>query len=59
MRVISRDKDGNKIKHEYKYSINQLRETNPTIPTKLEIEFYAKNKDKFHFDKETGYLEPI
>ena len=59
VRVISRDDDGNKIKHEYKYSINQLRETNPTIPTKLEIEFYAKNKDKFHFDKETGYLEPI
>ena len=28
------------------------------IITKLEIEFYAKNKDKFHFDKETGYLEP-
>ena len=58
VRIISRDKNGNKIKKNYKYTVNQLRETNPTIPIKLETEFYTKNKDKFYFDKSTGYLLP-
>ena len=59
VRIISRDKNGNKIKKNYYYTINQLRETNPTIPTKLELEFLSKNKDKFTIDKSTGYLIPI
>ena len=58
VRIISRDKEGNKIKKNYKYTVNQLRETNPTIPIKLETEFFTKNKDKFYFDKSTGYLLP-
>ncbi len=59
VRIISRDKNGNKIKKNYYYTISQLRETNPTIPTKLELEFLSKNKDKFTIDKSTGYLIPI
>lgn len=59
VRIISRDKNGNKIKKNYYYTISQLRETNPTIPTKLELEFLSKNKDKFTIDKSTGYLLPI
>ena len=59
VRIISRDKNGNKIKKNYYYTIGQLRETNPTIPTKLELEFLSKNKDKFTIDKSTGYLIPI
>ena len=59
VRIISRDKNGNKIKKNYKYTVNQLRETNPTIPTKLELEYLTKNKTKFTIDKSTGYLLPI
>ena len=59
VRIISRDKNGNKIKKNYYYTIGQLRETNPTIPTKLELEFLSKNKDKYSIDKSTGYLIPI
>lgn len=58
VRIISRDKNGKKIKKNYYYTIGQLRETNPTIPTKLELEFLSKNKDKFSIDKSTGYLIP-
>lgn len=58
VRIISRDKNGKKIKKNYYYTISQLRETNPTIPTKLELEFLSKNKDKFTIDKSTGYLIP-
>ena len=59
VRIISRDKNGKKIKKNYYYTIGQLRETNPTIPTKLELEFLSKNKDKYSIDKSTGYLIPI
>ena len=59
VRIISRDKNGVKIKKNYYYTIGQLRETNPTIPTKLELEFLSKNKDKYSIDKSTGYLIPI
>ena len=59
VRIISRDKNGKKIKKNYYYTINQLRETNPTVPTKLELEFLSKNKDKYSIDKSTGYLLPI
>ena len=59
VRIISRDKNGKKIKKNYYYTISQLRETNPTIPTKLELEFLSKNKDKYSIDKSTGYLLPI
>lgn len=59
VRIISRDKNGKKIKKNYYYTISQLRETNPTIPTKLELEFLSKNKDKYSIDKSTGYLIPI
>ena len=73
VRIISRDKNGNKIKKNYRYTVNQLRETNPTIPTKLELEFLSKNsknsananKDKFTIEtssakaKSTGYILPI
>ena len=59
VRIISRDKNGKKIKKNYYYTIGQLRETNPTIPTKLELEFLSKNKDKYSIDKSTGYLLPI
>lgn len=59
VRIISRDKNGNKIKKNYYYTIGQLRETNPTIPTKLELEFLSKNRDKYSIDKSTGYLIPI
>ena len=59
VRIISRDKNGKKIKKNYNYTISQLRETNPTIPTKLELEFLSKNKDKYSIDKSTGYLLPI
>ena len=58
VRIISRDKNGKKIKKNYNYTISQLRETNPTIPTKLELEFLSKNKDKYSIDKSTGYLIP-
>lgn len=58
VRIISRDKNGKKIKKNYNYTINQLRETNPTIPTKLELEFLSKNNDKYSIDKSTGYLIP-
>ena len=59
VRIISRDKNGNKIKKNYKYTVNQLRETNPTIPTKLELEYLSKNKAKFTIDKSIGYILPI
>lgn len=59
VRIISRDKNGNKIKKNYYYTISQLRETNPTIPTKLELEFLSKNRNKYSIDKSTGYLIPI
>lgn len=58
VRVISRDKDGKKIKDEYDYAINQLRVSIPTEPTTLELEFLKKHKDEYYIDKETGYLMP-
>ena len=57
VRIISRDKWEENQKNYY-YTISQLRETNPTIPTKLELEFLSKNKDKYSIDKSTGYLIP-
>ena len=58
VRIISRNKNGEKIKNNYYYTIHQLRFEVPTQPAKLELEYYMKNKDKYYIDKNTGYLIP-
>ena len=58
VRIISRNKNGEKIKNNYYYTIHQLRFEVPTQPAKLELEYYMKNRDKYYIDKNTGYLIP-
>ena len=58
VRVISRNKSGEKIKKNYYYTIHQLRFEVPTQPAKLELEYYMKHKDKWYINKSTGYLMP-
>ena len=58
VRIISRNKNGEKIKNNYYYTIHQLRFEVPTQPAKLELEYYMKNRDKYYIDKNTGYLMP-
>lgn len=58
VRIITRDSSGKKNKHEYEYTINQIRTSIPTEATTLELEFYQKHKDKYYIDKKTGFLMP-
>ena len=58
VRVISRNKEGRKVKELQYYRIKQLRTGMPTEPTTLELEFYQKHKDQYYIDKETGFLMP-
>ena len=58
VRIISRNKNGEKIKNNYYYTIHQLRFEVPTQPAKLELEYYMKHRDKYYIDKNTGYLMP-
>ena len=56
VRTISRDEEGNKIKENKWYSINDMRQQIPTNITKLEMEYYKEYKDKYNLINE--YLYP-
>ena len=58
VRVISRDRDGKKLKQNIEYTIYQLRMSTPTIPTKLETEFVSSHSADFFIDKKTGFIIP-
>ena len=58
VRVITRDKNGEKNYNKYNYTIKQLRYGIPTEPTTLELEFLHKNSDIYFLDKKTGFILP-
>ena len=58
VRVISRDKSGKKVKKLLNLGIMEVRVDKPTQMSKMEYEFYLKNKDKFKLDKSSELLYP-
>ena len=58
VRVISRDKTGKKIKKLLNLGIMEVRVERPTQMSKMEYEFYLKNKPKYKLDKSTELLYP-
>ena len=56
VRCVSRDEEGNKIKENLWYSINDMRQKIPTKISELETEFYNQNQNKFLLNN--NYLIP-
>ena len=57
VQVINRDDDGTKHKSKRRIKCYMLREGSPTHLSELEMEFFAKHKDKYQFNDVTNQFD--